>query len=145
MRINFNKKYGETIEHTASGFNLDDVADELKIEKENIVKAIIMEYKDKEPIVCIIRSVDRLITKNIKQITGFKFSFMKEENLSKYNVTAGAIPPFIGFNMNFTTYIDDKLKETESYFGSGGSNYNACKFKVLDYVKLGALVENLTS
>lgn len=144
MSSNFDPKYGEIIEHNASGFNLDDVAKELYINLDDIVKAIIMEFGNLEPIVCIIRSVDRLKTKNIKQLTGKKFSFMIYEHLNKLNLSPGAIPPFIGFQFHFKTYIDNNLQSKRYFYGSGGSVYNACKFNVANYIDLGAKFENLT-
>ena len=140
----FNKNHGEVIEHSSSGFNIEDVAKELEIKEESIVKAILMDYKNEEPVLCIIRVVDKLKTKNIKKITGFKFSFMKEENLEKLNLSAGAIPPFVGFVLNIKTYIDKNLTD-EFYYGSGGSIFNACKFRVKNYLELGAKIANLTS
>lgn len=144
MGTKINPQFGELIDHKASGFHLDDVANELQITTDKIVKVIIMEFKDKEPILCIIRSVDKLKTKNIKQLTGFKYSFMKEENLTKHNLSAGAVPPFIGFMLNIKTFIDENLKEN-FYYGSGGSVYSACKFSVENYLALGATIKNLTN
>lgn len=144
MNLEIDNRYGTIIEHQASGFNLDDVADELSIEKKFIVKAILLEAKDHEPILCIIRAVDRLNGKIIKKIYTKNYSFMKEENLSKFNLSSGAIPPFIGFQHKIKTYIDTSVSKDEFYYGSGGSVFNACKFKVPDYVALGAIIVKLT-
>lgn len=144
MSFNIEPGYGEIIEHKASGFNLNEVAQELHITLEDIVKAIIMEFSDLKPIICIIRSVDRLKTKNIKQLTGKKFSFMTEEHLNELNLSPGAIPPFIGFQLHYKTYIDNNLQSKSFFYGSGGSVYNACKFNVINYIDLGATFENLT-
>lgn len=144
MDKKLDNKYGEILEHKASGFNLDDVASELHIQKELIVKAILMEYKDKDPILCIVRSVDKLKTKNIKLLTGFKYSFMKEESLTKLHLSPGAIPPFIGFQLAIKTYIDENLT-ADYYYGSGGSVFNACKFSINIYGSLGAEMKNLTN
>ena len=103
-----------------------------------------MEYKGQNPILSIFRVVDRLLTKNIKSVTGFKYSFMKEDNLTKLNLAPGAIPPFIGFMNHYQTFIDDSLDEKMFYYGSGGSKFNACKFTVGNYLKLGAESTNLT-
>lgn len=145
MTSKFDFRYGEIIPHQSSGFNLEDVVKELSINLENIVKAIILEYKNMDPIVCIIRSTDRLQTKNIKILTGKKFSFMKDDNLSKLEVSPGAIPPFIGFQHHFKTFIDEKLSLKDYYYGSGGSVYNACKFSAPNYLSLGAEIKNLTT
>ena len=146
MNPEFNSKYGTIIQHQGvSGFDLDKVADELYIKKENIVKAIILESKDLKPIVCIIRVVDRLNNKLIKKLYTRNFSFMSEEHLSQIDLTPGSIPPFIGFNLNFKTYIDSNLSLYNDYFGSGGSIYNACKFNISNYIELGAEVKNLTT
>ena len=145
MTSEFDLRYGEIIQHKVSGFKLEDVANELSIKLENIVKAIILEYSNVNPIVCIIRSVDRLQTKNIKILTGKKFSFMKDDNLSKLGVSPGAIPPFIGFQHHFKTFIDEKLSLDDNYYGSGGSVYNACKFSVPNYIQLGGEIKNLTT
>lgn len=144
MATHFDPKFGEIIDHKASGFHLDDVANELNITLDKIVKAILMEYKDKEPILCIVRSIDRIKTKNIKKLTGYKFSFMKEESLSKLHLSPGAIPPFIGFQLGIKTFVDENLQKDEFYYGSGGSVYNACKFSIKDYVFLGGIIKNLT-
>jgi prolyl-tRNA editing enzyme YbaK/EbsC (Cys-tRNA(Pro) deacylase) len=137
-------KYGEIIQHRSSGFNIDDVAKELSIKKENIVKAILLDYRDEKPVLFIIRVVDKLSSKNMKILFGKKYSFMKNENLERLNLSPGAIPPFIGFIQNFKTFIDRKLLEKEYYYGSGGSLFSACKFLVDDYLKLGAEITILT-
>ena len=62
----FEKDYGIIIEHESSGLNVEEVASELSINIENIVKAILLEYKEKDPVLCIIRSVDKLSSKKIK-------------------------------------------------------------------------------
>ena len=144
MNPEINNRYGTIIEHQASGFNLDNVANELSILKEFIVKAILLESKDLEPILCIIRAVDRLNGKIIKKIYSKNYSFMKEENLSKFNLSPGAIPPFIGFQLNFTTFIDTKISTDHFYYGSGGSVFNACKFTLSNYSQLGAKLIKLT-
>ena len=139
-----NKRYDEIINHTTSGFELDKLVQELHISKNQVVKAILMEYKDQPPILCIIRVIDKLGTKNVKLLTGYKYSFMKEESLTKLHMAPGAIPPFIGFELKIKTYIDQRLDENQFYYGSGGSVYNACKFSVKEYVNLGAEFNNLT-
>lgn len=143
MQQNLDQKYGIIINHKASGFNLDDVAKELQVDKKNIIKAILLEYKNQEPILCIIRSIDKLLTKNLKLLTGFKYSFMKEESLNKLNLSPGSIPPFIGFQLGIRIFVDKKLDD-DYYYGSGGSVFNACKFLVKNYISLGAMIKNLT-
>ncbi len=144
MDSDLNKYYGEIIPHKSNGFYLDDVAQELSITKDKIVKAILLEAKDLEPILCIIRSVDKLDNKLIKKFYSKNFSFMKEENLSRLGLSPGAIPPFIGFQLKINTFIDHNIQVDDYYYGSGGSVFNACKFLVSEYIKLDAKVLKLT-
>ena len=144
MTYNYDARYGEILNHTTSGFELEKLVQELHITKDQVVKAILMEYKDQQPILCIIRVVDKLGTKNVKNLTGYKYSFMKEETLTNINLAPGAIPPFIGFELKIKTYIDKNLVKNQFYYGSGGSVYNACKFSVKEYENLGAEISNLT-
>ena len=144
MDSKLDKRFGEIIPHKASGFNLDEVAQELSIKNENIVKAILLEAKDVEPILCIIRSTDKLDNKIVKKLYSKNFSFMKEDHLSERNLSTGAIPPFIGFQLNIKTYIDTKLDIDDFYYGSGGSVFNACKFLVSNYLILGAEITKLS-
>ena len=144
MNLQFDSRYGKIIQHKASGFNLDDVANELSINKQNIVKAIILESKDLDPIVCVIRAVDRLNNRIIKKEYSKNYSFMSEENLLKINLSPGAIPPFIGFELKFKTYIDTNLSFDETYYGSGGSVYSACEFRISNYIQLGAKLFKLS-
>lgn len=144
MNPRIDNRYGTIIEHQVSGFNLDNVAKELSIQKEFIVKAILLEAKGLDPILCIIRSNDRLNGKIIKKIYAKNYFFMKEEHLSNLNLSPGAIPPFIGFQLKIKTFVDAHLSEEDFYYGSGGSVFNACKFRIQDYIELGAIILKLT-
>lgn len=98
-------------------------------------KAIIMKSKDKYFLI-VISAVKKINSKKLKKILKVKsLSFVSSEELSKFGLETGAVPPF-GSVIGLKTYVDKSLLDNKEIAFNAGSRTDSIRMKLDDYLNV---------
>ncbi|MBV6419572.1 MAG: Proline--tRNA ligase [Ignavibacteriaceae bacterium] len=136
--VNKNQLVCEFIYHERSGKSTSDAVNALGIDRDMILKTLIL-YAKKEKIYIgtIIPGNERLNMDKVKTLTLVKnLRFAKNVEIERVTgFSIGGIPPFSVLQCTYS-FIDSNVIKKNFVVGAGGSEYCGIKFNPLEFQKI---------
>lgn len=126
-KLNFNC---ELFYHEESGKTTEQAEQALGIDKQHIIKCLLLKSKKNEYIGAIVRGSDKVDFKVLESLSGYKgLRMAKPEDIENVlGFAVGGVPAMIFSEKSIRTYVDENVLSLDYVVGSGGTPFHGMKF-----------------
>lgn len=121
----------EIFYHESSGRTTEDAERATGLDKDHIIKCLLLKSKTDQYIGAIVRGSDRLNFKEIEAVTGYKgLKMAKEEDIrEQLGFEIGGVPAVIFREKGIQTFVDQNVLDMDYVVGSGGTSHHGMRFE----------------